>query len=312
MKKLLLSLAAAFVFSSTNAQITILNENFDSFPDFAITGFGQWQTLDIDLLPTYIGGLPTGGTTWLNGGDPQAFIIFNPTAAGVNNNATVTADDNEVRNFDPHSGLKYAACWAAVPSTTGGATANNDWLISPAITLGLTGNNLSFWVKSLSSTYGLDKYKVGIYVGSGTPTSSANFTIISGATALSAPYGTWQQKTFALDSYAGQTVRIGIQGVSADVYMLMVDDVTVTATTLGTSEVSNTDFSLYPNPTKGDLSIKSKYSVNFIRIYDESGKLVKENYRTNGIDISNAPTGVYYMNISLNNGKVHTQKIIKQ
>lgn len=313
MKKILLSLALIVGSSSAFAQITLFEDGFETYTDFAITGFGGWTTLDLDGLPTYTGGT-TGTPAWPNAGDPQAFMIFNPSTAGVTNNAVATPADNEVRNFDPHGGSKYAAAWAAVPSTTGGATANNDWLISPPVTMGTTGNSLTFWVKSLSSTYGLDKYRVGVYVGSGTPTGSADFTYISGPTALSAPYTAWEQKTYALDAYAGQTVRIGIQAVSADIYMLMVDDFRLTATTvMATSEVDDlrSPLAVYPNPTSDYLQFSVKDRLTNVFVTDMSGKKTNVSVIDNKVNVRSLPAGAYILSAQTESGPVSTKFIKK-
>lgn len=309
MKKILFSFSLLFSGAFAHSQTVLLDENFDSYTNFVITGFGSWLTLDIDGLPTYIGGLPTGGTPWPNANAPQAFQIFNPTAAGVTNATSGT----EVRNFDPHSGQKYAAAWGAVPSTTGGPTANNDWLISPAVTLGASSNTLTLWVKSLSNSYGLDKYKVGVYVGSGTPTGSANFTIISGGSALSAPYPNWEQKTYSLDAYAGQTIRVGIQCVSADNYMLMVDDVKITTGSLATAEVSTKakSVSVFPNPTKGELNIRTDKKLVSSTIFDIAGKVVLRTDEKKA-DLSSLPKGTYLVQMEFGDGTTSTEKLIKE
>jgi hypothetical protein len=305
MKKVLFVVNLLSVVIFTKAQTTLLDENFDSYTDFVISGFGNWLTLDLDGLPTYTGGTDT--PTWANANDPQAFQIFNPTTAGVTNASSGT----EVRNFDPHSGQKYAAAWDAVPSTSGGATANNDWLISPAITLGASSNTLSLWVKSLSNSYLLDKYKIGIYVGSGTPTSSANFTIISGASALSAPYPNWEQKTYNLDTYSGQTIRVGIQCVSSDNYMLMVDDVKVTTGALSTAETLKERTEVFPNPTRGEINIKTDKKIKSSTIFDLSAK-VSLKTDSKKIDLSSLPKGNYLMKIEFTDGSTVSEKIIKE
>ena len=308
MKKILLSITALCFASLMYSQITLIDEKFDTFQDFAITGFGNWQTLDLDGLNTYTGGTPTGTTpSWANAGAPMAFQIFNPTTAMVTNSTSGA----EVTNFDPKSGAKYAACWDAVPGL--GLTGNEDWLISPPLSMGGSGNSLSFWVKSLSNTYGLEQYKVGIYVGNGTPTSTGDFAIISGLGALSAPYPAWGQKTYNLDAYANQTIRVGIQCISEDVYMFMVDDFKVTATTLATNETNTkATYSIFPNPSNGVYSIRSSDKVVGLRVYDAAGKLVLENKNSTKVDISNQPTGVYFMNIAFGDGSIKTEKLIKE
>jgi hypothetical protein len=322
MKKLLLSLLFIGSFSS-NAQVTVFEDSFESYTNFAISGFGNWQTIDVDLLPTYVGGLPPGvQSSWPNSGAPMAFQIFNPSsttpqpvenstdACNINVNPPVT---NE--NFDPRTGSKYAACWGAVPSTTGGATANNDWLVSPVINLGASNNELKFWVKSLSNCYGLERYRVGVYVGTGTPTP-ADFVNISGITALSAPYGAWEERTFALNAYSNQSIRIGIRCISADVYMFMVDDFRVTSSNLKVDEFFSNKFSAYPNPATNSITVANNESIilNSISITDINGRNVKEvkvnNVSETEVNISDLSSGIYFMNINTDNGKA-VKKIIK-
>lgn len=323
MKKILLSLSVLLTGSLVSAQTVLLDEGFESYTNFAITGFGNWQTLDLDGRPTFTGGGPTESTTWqanwLNRGAPMAYQIFNPSAANVTNNLTIIPNvDKEVRNFDPHGGSKYAACWDATQPEDPLAppTPNNDWLITPAVTLGATSNLLSFWVKSLSSTYGLEKYRVGVYVGSGTPNASANFTIIAptpGTGTLSAPYPSWGQGVYNLDAYAGQTVRIGIQCASTDVYMFMVDDVKITTGgALATQEVSKkSTTSVYPNPTKGEINIKTDKKVKLVSILDLAGRAVTKT-DSNKADISSLPKGTYLVQVDFADGTSTSEKVIKQ
>lgn len=64
MKKILLSASLLLTMSLVNGQTVLLDEGFESYTNFAITGFGNWQTLDIDGLNTYTGGGPViGGST---------------------------------------------------------------------------------------------------------------------------------------------------------------------------------------------------------------------------------------------------------
>jgi hypothetical protein len=320
MKKLLLSLLFIGGLTS-NAQVTVYEDSFESYTNFAITGFGNWQTIDGDLLNTYTGGLPTGtNPNWPNAGAAMAYQIFNPSATTpqpVTNStdACSTTAGTENRNFDPKTGSKYAACWAGVPSTTGGATANNDWLVSPVITLGTSNNELRFWVKSLSDCYGLEKYRVGVYVGTGTPTA-ANFTIISGVAALTAPYLTWEEKIFSLNAYSNQSIRIGIRCTTADAYMFMVDDFKVTSSNLKVDEFFSNKFSTYPNPATNSVTVANNDNILLtnIVITDINGRNVKEvkvnNVSETEINISDLTSGIYFMNIDTDNGKA-VKKIIK-
>lgn len=318
MKKTLLTTGILICsFFNTQAQVTIYEDSFESYTDFSITNIGNWLTLDLDGSATYAGG---GDFDWPNRFQPQAFMVFNPTTAQVTNNAIATTQDPEVRNFTPKTGLKFMGSWAAVMPGDGengsGSGPNNDFLISPVMTLGSSGNQLKFWVKSLSSTYGLETYKVGVYVGNGIPTSAANFTIISGASNLTAPYAAWEEKTFNLDAYAGQTVRIAIQNTSVDHYFFMVDDFKVTATALSVDKQLISQFSVYPNPVNNVVTISNSANatIDAVTVSDLNGRTVKS-VKLNGetsaqINISDLSAGVYMMNISSDQGSV-TKKIVK-
>lgn len=313
MKKVLFSLAILFTGTLANSQ-TLLDEGFESYTNFAITGFGGWQTLDLDGLNTYTGGGPViGGTTtwaanWPNAGDPMAFQIFNLSASNATNNATSTASDEEVRDFSAHTGQKVAVSWAGVPTTS--VTANNDWLISPVVTLGASNNTLTLWVKALSPAF-VERYKIGVYVGSGTPTSASNFTIISGGTAGSIAPSTWQQVTTSLNAYSGQSIRIGIQYMAADKYMLLVDDVKITTGVLSTDEVSKSKTDIYPNPTKGEINIKTDKKIKSSTVFDLSGKALLQT-NSEKVNISSFAKGTYLVKVEFADGSTKTEKVIKE
>lgn len=313
MKKILLS--ALFLGSlSMNAQTILFEDSFETYDDFLITGFGDWLTLDLDNRPTYTGGTEDD-PAWENAGDEQAFMIFNPTTA-LALNATEgvgSPPSDENRAFDPHTGEKYAASWAAVPG--GGQPANNDWLISPPITLGSEGNSLSVWVRSMSDTYGLEEYSIGVYVGSGIPTTGEDFepTIFDG---FEAPFFDWEEQVLDLDAYSGQTIRIGIRNQGSDHYMFMVDDFVVTTTGLGVEKPLASKFSAYPNPANNTVNISNNYNITLTRINitDVNGRSVKtvdvNNLSEIQMNVSDLNSGVYFMNIDTDSGKV-VKKFIK-
>lgn len=313
MKKLLLSFLFIGGLNAT-AQVTVIEENFDSYASFGITGFGNWQVIDADGLTTY--GVGTG-ITWPNNGAPQSFMIFEPTATTppVTNAVNGVGGETENRNFNPRSGTKYAACWASSPSTSGGATANNDWLVSPAINLGASNNELRFWVKSMSDSYGLEKYKIGVFVGSGTPTAN-DFVVISGIPPLTAPYAVWEERVQSLNAYSNQTIRIGIKCQTPDAYMFMVDDFKVTSSNLRTDEFLSNKFTTYPNPVNDLVTITNSANILFsdVAITDINGRTVKNikvrDLSETQINVSDLTSGVYLMNITSDEG-VAVKKFIK-
>ena len=75
MKKITL-LAALFAGFAMNAQITIFEDDFESYDDFAIDNVGDWTLIDLDLLLTY----GYNAFSWRNQYAPIPFLVFNSTA----------------------------------------------------------------------------------------------------------------------------------------------------------------------------------------------------------------------------------------
>ena len=290
------------------AQTVLLNDGFESYTDFAFNNFGSWTGLDIDQLNAYPVDPPEGPVADIpNEGGKMAFQIINPSALNFPAYAGVGSPD-----YTPHSGSKYAGDWAAQMVASG--QGNNDWLISPAVTLGSTGNVLTFWVKSVNSIYGNERYKVGIYQGSGSPTSAANFTIVHGAAAPGyalAP-DAWTMITVNLDAYAGQTVKVGFNCITQESWMFAIDDVKIVTTgSLATNDVTIKSNSFFPNQKNGIFKINSDKKIKTVEIYDLTGKILKI-FRTSEINIAEAAAGVYFAAIKYEDGSTESRKLIKK
>lgn len=309
MKKITLALIVSFTFSLGQSQTNLFYDDFESYTDFVISGFGNWLTLDLDGLNTYTGGVDS--PTYPNAGSAMAYQIFNPSTTTP---SPVTNESNpangEVRNFDPHSGAKYAGAWAAVPAAP--VTANDDWLISPAITLAASGNTASFWVKALSNTYGDENYTVGVYTGSGTPTGSGDFTLIGGT--RTATYPAWEQVTIDLSAYNDQTVRIGIHCISSDRYLFMVDDFSVD-TTLGVNEFTSNNFKNFYDKNSDALTLLSSVSpLSSVQIYSVLGQeIINKNLSQSRetVNLSDIEDGVYIVRVTIND-QTTSFKLLKQ
>lgn len=181
--------------------------NFETEVDWTFN-FLPWTVVDVDGLPTY--GMTD--VTWLNSGDPQAFIVFNPATT----DPPIT-DDPEIQ---PHLGAKFGACLASVPDAGQG---NDDWFISDQVLINGSGASFNFWAKTYTDLYGLERFNVGI---STTGNSPSDFTIISGSPYVEAPM-TWTEYSYDLSSYAGQSVYVAIQCVSYDAFVFMIDDLVI-------------------------------------------------------------------------------------
>ncbi len=232
-----------------------LTEGFESYANFALE-FAPWTLVDVDLSPTY----GIYGFTWPNANAAMAYMIFVPSAATP-----------PVTNAEPHGGLKMAASFASTPPP------NNDWLITPLLKRPAA---IRFWARSYTAMYGLERFKVGVSI---TGTDPEDFTIISGANYVEAPTE-WTEYTYHLWNYYNQfDIYVGIQCVSDDAYIFLVDDVHEIPPSgddgdSGVPAVATELQGNFPNPFNSATTIR--YSLKeatpiTIAIYNLKGQLVK-------------------------------------
>jgi len=239
---------------------SFFEEGFETYDDFALS-FGNWMLTDVDNSATY----GFDDIEFTNEYSPMAYIILNPSA-------TTPA----MTDLAANTGQKMAACFAATTPP------NNDWLITPRIRFGTADNSVSFWAKSYTAQYGLERFKVGVSINAAA--LPATFTTISGATYVEAPVE-WTEFSYPVPaSYNGQFARVGIKCESNDAFIFLVDDFKL----LGVNGVSGEDEVIpvvqtalmgnYPNPfnpeTTISYSIKSDEQVT-IEIYNLKGQKVK-------------------------------------
>lgn len=302
MKKILLCAFTA-VFIQANAQTTIFEDSFETYDDFLIENIGDWTLIDGDLLPTY----GFNGVAFTDSGAPKSFQIFNTTTTDP------VLTTSETSDWTARTGSKSAVCFAAVPDPLG-ATANDDWLITPQITLAGENNTLSFWAKSCDTDFGNEKFRVGV---STTGTQASDFTIISeGNFILNPATAEWVEYSFDLDNYQGQNVYIAINCVSDDQFGFAIDDFKVSGGTLSSDDFFANNLSVYPNPVANIFNLSSTTAlIEEIKIVDINGRVVssqKLDYLLNAqINISDLNSGLYFISVKTNVG-VGTSKIVKK
>ena len=252
--------------------------DFEASSNFT-TSFTPWTTADVDASPTY--GIEN--TTFTNSGTAMAFMAFNASATTP---ATTGAD--------AHGGVRQGASFAS------STPPNNDWLISPQIRPLNATWKFRMWVRSYTSTYGLERYKIGVSTSGNQPANFTNF--LTGSSYVEAPT-TWTLKEFSLASYVNQDVYFGINCVSNDAFIFFIDDISIGAVT-GIDDDSQTDNSIhvYPNPAQDVIFINfedASRRKSQINITDMSGKIImSQEYNETGtggfaIDASNIPAGMY-------------------
>lgn len=164
-----------------NKEEPVFFDDFESYADWS-TSFGEWTGIDNDKLAA---AMLSG--SYSNRGSLQYATIVNPLTVVP----TWWYDYPVLR---PYSGNQYVGF-----IRTNSGEANDDWLISPAITVG-NDNILRFMAKA-ADVYA-ERFQVGITTAEN-PTAE-DFTIISSGNYETVEYENWATKEYDLSAYAGQ------------------------------------------------------------------------------------------------------------
>lgn len=82
--------------------------------------------------------------------------------------------------------------------------------------------------------------------------------------------------------------------------------------TAGLIDVSSKSTSIYPNPTTGVISLKSKYSLISYEIINSLGQTIAHgDLQSNNISLSDLETGIYMLYIKTVSGKIIKKRVIK-
>ncbi|MDD4372439.1 MAG: choice-of-anchor J domain-containing protein [Bacteroidales bacterium] len=137
---------------------------------------------------------------------PSGWVRYNPLGA------------NQWVRSTTYSNTGSASAYITYQSTGG-----EDWLVTPKVNV-LVGDEISFWIRhAFSSDYPPDNLAVLV---STTDNSMASFTDVIATLAVGTDYtDVFQQKSYALDAYAGQSVYIAFKHTNTDGNGIYIDDV---------------------------------------------------------------------------------------
>jgi len=294
MKKITLLLSLLICYS-LSAQTNLFEDDFESYTDFAITGVGSWTLIDVDGLPTY----GFNGVTFPESASAKSFQVFNYTAT------TPPLTSSATSNWEGYNSTKGMVCFAAVPA---GGVVNNDWLISPQVTLAASGNTVSFWYKACDATYSEEMFTVGI---STTDTSPASFTIIS-ANPESVPPNdnTWRQFTASLPStYDDTAVYFSINCISNDQFGFMIDDFSVDTSLLSTDEFAlNSMFIGCKDKVVTISNIQGEANYRILNIAGQEVLNGNTRLESQNIDAGNLASGIYIVEVTDANSNAQKRK----
>ena len=283
MKKLLLSVAfICAAITGVNAQTTVLEEDFQNltaWPD------ANWVQHNIDG----------------NAVDPNLAAMLPGSFSSTVPWDLLMGDGTNSNNI-----------FAASTSYFSPAGTANRWITSPAIDLtSYTSGTVTLTFKTMSADSSFpDGYK--LYVSTtGTAVADFGTAAIHQETAAAAAFTT---QTVDLSAYLGETIHLGWQHNSNDMFILFLDDIKVVYnTTASSAEFFTENFNMYPNPVTDILNIESKNGLNAseIKITDMTGKVVKVQKDVTSINVSDLSAGTYLIDITTNEGKA-TSKFIKK
>ncbi len=293
MKKITL-LAALFAGFALNAQVTIWEDGFESYDDFAFNPIGNYTQIDNDGDPTYI----IDGTTFDNQGYTGTAIVFNPS---------MTTPTSVGTDFDTRTGDKGLYMFAADGSVSG-TPQNDDYIITPQIDLtGASGSTFSFWAKSVTDQYGLEKIEVLL---STTGTAEGDFTEVLSNGVEEVPID-FTEYSYDLSAYDGMPVYIAIHYVTSDAFVLQMDDFSVTASTLGVSDQNFEDFNYFV--ANNQLNLSANTSMEKVALYNMLGQQVVSQKLTSTnetVSLSGLQSGVYIVTVSID-GASKSFKVVK-
>ena len=270
----------------------VWRDNFECHTPFAIDNIEGWTIIDND-----------GGQTWgwtevdyLNEQSPMSGLIWN------NNEATPVdgADISGYNSYEGNQGLYFFASQTAFAP-------NDDWMIGPEFTIsGVSSPTLSFWAKSLSDNWGLERFEIAIF----TDIATGDYTVISADDYVEVPIE-WTQYEYDLSAFDGQTVRVGIHCVSNDASILQMDSFVVEGT-LGLNDIQSLDMNIYPNPVNGDfITIQTPVNgIKNVEVFDITGKrLINTTLSADTLEVSSLSAGMYLIKVTVE-GQSKTSKLI--
>ena len=292
MKKITL-LAAVFVAFTMNAQVTIWEEGFEDYEDFDIEILGAYQW-DLDESLTY-GALNFDF-------ENEEYV---GTAIVFNSSAMTDADPSDPQDrtiWNARTGEKGLYMIAAT------SLLNDDYIITPRIDLtSVNAAQFSFWAKSLTEEYGLERFHVLL---STTSSNYFDFTVELSDGELQAPLE-YTEYSYDLSEYEGQMVYLAIHYVAQDSFVFQMDDFLVQGNILGIEDNLFNNFNHYI--TNNNLVMSASSSLENIELYNLLGQEVfsKSLSNTNEtINISSLDTGIYIAKVSIQ-GKSKSFKIVK-
>lgn len=197
-------------------------EDFESCIDFEIAPAGvvDWKYIDVDKKNT----IGIDNFAYMNENEPHAYMIFTPSQTEP------PIDINLNPGIAPYSGDKFLASFGVTFGS------NDDYFISPKLNFG-QAFTFKFFAKSFDDVPSLNKIMVGYSTTGFLPSDFIWLT----ETAIAPPMDRWTRYDYAIPAEAKY---VTIRNVSDGAYILMIDDVEISA---GASARELVNYQVYLN-----------------------------------------------------------------
>lgn len=238
----------------------------------------------------------------VNGTDLTSLVADFTTSVGATATVGGTPQISGTTSNDFTNPVTYT-----VESGTG---TTQDWIITVTEALLYNDENdiLSFnipgqvWAATINST----NHTVEIEVANGTNLTSliASFTLSQNAEVYVG--GTLQESGVTANDFSSP-VTYSVHAENGDIqdWTVIVSEATI----VGINAFSKIEFSIYPNPTSGSITINAK-DIHKIEVIDMQGRVIYIGKKTE-IDLSAQPNGLYIIKV-IHGDKTTTRKVIKK
>lgn len=218
-------------------------------------------------------------------------------------------DGNEWGFFENTAEAEVAYSGTICAGVKYNPSGNNDWLITPLLTLPADEEiEFSFWAKSQDPSY-LESFDIQISTDGG-----ENFTKVGNETDISASYTKY---SYDLSEYAGQNLHIAVVCISVDRYFILVDDISCAIKESTSSPIIPLEFNVkaYPNPFANNLTVESDKGMRRIVITNINGQVLMQKH-INGeiskqINTEKLGSGLYLLQVIDINGNSKHIKLVK-
>jgi hypothetical protein len=246
----------------------------------------------------------------------QTDILLTDFQSGIPSNYSILDNDGLVPDTQV---LEYTSAWIVVPdpentldsvasstSFFSPAGAADRWLITPALPLGAYGNIIEWQGKSKDASYP-DDYLVMV-----STTDAALTSFIDTIGYIIEENFEWTTRSVNLSSkgYNNQTIYVAFRNITEDGFKLFIDDVHVwIEDPASIEEISTATISIFPNPVKDILNIKSNSLIENVLLTDLNGNVLMCS-NTSTLDLSKLNPGFYRLNVKTSQGTIF-KKVLK-